>query len=108
MQFMFEYQFGYMFGRYLMWNFSGRENDIQGKADMMNGNGITGIDFIDDKVLGLGKQSMLTSDMKANKCRNVYFMLSFIFAVIGLIFHARTDWKSFYVLWALFLFVGLC
>jgi hypothetical protein len=107
MQFMFEYQFGYMFGRYLMWNFSGRQNDIQGKGDMLNGNWITGINVIDDKVLGLGNQSQLTSDMKENKGRNVYFMLPFIFAVIGLVFHARKDWKSFYVLLALFLFMGI-
>src|SRR5690606_40062665 len=64
-------------------NFSGRQNDIQGKGDLMNGNWITGINFIDDKVLGLGNQSQLTSDMKENKGRNVYFMLPFILAVIG-------------------------
>src|SRR5690606_35867728 len=88
-------------------NFSGRQNDIQGKGDLMNGNWITGINFIDDKVLGLGNQSQLTSDMKENKGRNVYFMLPFIFAVIGLVFHARQDLQSYYVLLALFLFMGI-
>ena len=106
-QFMVEYQFGYMFGRYLMWNFSGRQNDVQGRGDIENGNWITGINFVDDKILGLGNQSELTSDMKNNKGRNTYFMIPFLFALIGIIYHAKKDWKSFYVLLVLFLFMGL-
>ncbi len=105
MKFMFEYQFGYMFGRYLMWNFSGRQNDIQGKGDIENGNWISGIKFIDE--WRLGNQSELTSDMKDNKGRNTYFMLPLLFALIGIIYHAKKDWKSFYVLLVLFLFMGL-
>ncbi len=104
-KFMFEYQFGYMFGRYLMWNFAGRQNDIQGKGDLQNGNWISGIKFIDQ--MRLGNQSELTSDMLDNKGRNVYFMLPFLFALIGIIYHAQKDWKSFYVLLVLFLFMGL-
>lgn len=105
MQFMFDYQFGYMFGRYLMWNFSGRQNDIQGKGDLQNGNWISGIKFIDE--MRLGNQDHLTTDMKENKGRNAYYMLPFLFALIGMIYHARKDWKSFYVLLVLFLFMGL-
>lgn len=105
MKFMFEYQFGYMFGRYLMWNFAGRQNDIQGKGDIENGNWISGIKFIDQ--WRLGNQSELTSDMKNNKGRNTYFMIPFLFALIGIIYHAKKDWKSFYVLLVLFLFMGL-
>ena len=105
MKFMFEYQFGYMFGRYLMWNFAGKQNDIQGKGDIENGNWISGIKFIDE--WRLGNQSELTSDMKNNKGRNTYFMLPFLFALIGIIYHAKKDWKSFYVLLVLFLFMGL-
>lgn len=105
MKFMVEYQFDYMFGRYLMWNFAGRQNDIQGKGDLQNGNWISGIKFIDE--LRLGNQDELTSDMLNNKGRNVYFMLPLLFAIIGIIYHARKDWKSFYVLLVLFLFMGL-
>jgi len=105
MKFMFQYQFGYMYGRYLLWNFVGRQNDNQGKYDDMNGNWITGIGFIDE--LLVGSQKDLTSDMKNNKGRNVYFGLPFILALLGIFYHAKKDVKSFYVLLALFLFTGL-
>jgi hypothetical protein len=105
MQFMFQYQFGYMYGRYLLWNFVGRQNDNQGKYDDMNGNWITGIGYIDE--LLVGSQKDLTSDMKNNKGRNVYFGLPFILALLGIFYHAKKDVKSFYVLLALFLFTGL-
>ena len=104
MKFMFEYQFGYMYVRYLMWNFVGRQNDIQGKDDIENGNWISGINFLDE--IRLGNQSKLTSDMKNNKARNTYYFLPFILGLIGMIFHAKKDLKSFYVLLALFLFTS--
>lgn len=87
-----------------MWNFVGRQNDIQGKYDNENGNWISGIKPIDE--IRLGNQSELTSDMKNNKARNTYYFLPFILGVIGMIFHARKDLKSFYVLLALFLFTS--
>jgi len=105
MKFMFQYQFGYMYGRYLLWNFVGRQNDNQGKYDDMNGNWITGIALIDE--LLVGSQKNLTSDMQNNKGRNVYFGLPFILALLGIFYHAKKDVKSFYVLLALFLFTGL-
>jgi hypothetical protein len=105
LKFMFQYQFGYMYGRYLLWNFVGRQNDNQGKYDDMNGNWITGISFIDE--LLVGSQKNLTSDMQNNKGRNIYFGLPFILALIGIFYHAKKDVKSFYVLLALFLFTGL-
>lgn len=105
MSFMFEYQFGYMYWRYLMWNFSGRQSDEQGNYDNVEGNWITGIKFLDEA--RLGPQDNLTDDMKNNKGRNAYYMLPFILAVVGMVFHARKDAKSFYVLLALFLFTGI-
>ncbi len=105
MKFMFEYQFGYMYWRYLMWNFVGRQNDNQGKYDNLNGNWLSGISFLDE--IRLGSQANLTTDMANNKGRNTYFFLPFILGVIGMIFHARKDLKSFYVLLVLFLFTGL-
>jgi hypothetical protein len=103
--FMFEYQFGYMYWRYLMWNFVGRQNDNQGKYDYLDGNWISGITFIDN--LHLGSQDNLPSDVLNNKGRNVYFFLPFILGLIGLMYHANKDLKSFYVLLALFLFTGI-
>ncbi|MFV5686809.1 DUF2723 domain-containing protein [Flavobacterium sp. GB2R13] len=103
--FMFEYQFGYMYWRYLMWNFVGRQSDVQGKYDNLDGNWISGIKFIDD--LHLGSQDNLPSDVLNNKGRNVYFFLPFILGLIGLMYHANKDLKSFYVLLALFLFTGI-
>lgn len=104
MKFMFEYQFGYMYWRYLMWNFSGRQNDIQGTDSRENGNWVTGIDFLDE--IRLGTQKNLPSDMLNNKGRNHYYMLPFILGLIGFAFHYRRDPKTFYVLLALFLFTS--
>ena len=103
--FMVEYQFGYMYWRYLMWNFVGRQNDIQGKYDYLDGNWLSGITFIDE--LHLGSQDNLPTDVLNNKGRNVYFFLPFILGLIGLMYHANKDLKSFYVLLALFLFTGI-
>ena len=103
--FMVEYQFGYMYWRYLMWNFVGRQNDVQGRYDYLDGNWLSGISFIDE--LHLGSQENLPSDVLNNKGRNVYFFLPFILGLIGLMYHANKDLKSFYVLLALFLFTGI-
>jgi hypothetical protein len=105
--FMIEYQFGYMYGRYLLWNFVGRQNDIQGKYDNLDGNWISGIKFIDEVHLGKGTQENLPDDAKNNKGRNVYYFLPFIIGLIGLMYHAQRDLKSFYVLLVLFLFTSI-
>lgn len=105
LRFMVEYQFGYMYFRYLMWNFVGRQNDVQGRYDYQDGNWLSGIPFIDK--LHLGSQENLPSDVLNNKGRNVYFFLPFILGIIGLMYHASKDRKSFYVLLVLFLFLGI-
>jgi len=105
MKFMIQYQFGYMYVRYLLWNFVGRQSDVQGKYDNTNGNWLSGISFIDE--MFIGTQKNLPSDMQNNRGRNTYFFLPFILAVIGMVFHAKRDIKSFYVLLVLFLFTGL-
>ena len=105
LSFMVEYQFGYMYWRYLMWNFVGRQSDVQGRYDNQDGNWISGISFIDN--LHVGSQDNLPLDVLNNKGRNVYFFLPFILGLIGLMYHANKDLKSFYVLLALFLFTGL-
>ncbi|WP_405350592.1 DUF2723 domain-containing protein [Nonlabens sp. Asnod3-H03] len=99
------YQVQYMYMRYFMWNFTGRQNDIQGEGDPFNGNWISGIPFIDE--WHLGTQDNLSEDMLNNKGRNTYFFLPLILGLIGMIFHAKKDLKSFYVTLVLFLFTGL-
>ena len=103
--FMFEYQFGYMYWRYLMWNFTGRQNDNQGNYDMVDGNWLSGINFIDEA--HLGPQTNLPSDTINNKGRNVYYFIPFLLGIIGLLYHAYKNQKSFYILLILFLFTGL-
>jgi hypothetical protein len=103
--FMFEYQFGYMYWRYLMWNFVGRQSDVQGKYDNLDGNWISGIKPLDS--IHLGSQDNLPSDVLNNKGRNAYYFLPFILGLIGIMYHANKDLKSFYVLLALFLFTGI-
>ncbi|REH00183.1 uncharacterized protein DUF2723 [Flavobacterium aquicola] len=103
--FMFEYQFGYMYWRYLMWNFVGRQNDEQGRYDYIDGNWISGIPFVDNT--HIISQDNLPTDALNNKGRNVYFFLPFILGLIGIMYHATKDRKSFYVLFALFLFMGI-
>jgi hypothetical protein len=105
LRFMAEFQFGYMYFRYLMWNFVGRQNDVQGKYDYQDGNWLSGIPFIDE--LHLGSQQNLPSDVLNNKGRNVYFFLPLILGLIGIFYHASRDRKSFYVLLVLFLFLGI-
>lgn len=104
-RFMFEYQFGYMYWRYFMWNFSGRQDDIQGQYTSQHGNWRSGISFIDE--MRLGSQKNLPSDVKFNKARNNYYFLPLIIGILGLVFHFKNDRKSFWVLLAFFLFTGL-
>jgi len=105
MKFMFEFQFGYMYWRYFMWNFTGRQDDIQGRYNDIHGNWISGIKFIDE--IRLGSQDNLPSDVKNNKARNTYFFLPLILGVIGFVFHFKNDKKSWWVLLVFFLFTGL-
>lgn len=104
-QFMLSYQFGYMYGRYLMWNFVGRQNDEQGNLDIHNGNWISGINFIDEA--RLGPQTDLPSDIKNNKGRNKYYFLPLILGIIGLVFQLKKDQNNFYTLFLFFAFTGL-
>jgi len=88
----------------LLWNFVGRQNDVQGKYDNLDGNWLSGINLIDEIHLGKGTQHNLPDDVKNNKGRNLYYFLPFFIGLIGLMYHAQKDLKSFYVLLALFLF----
>ena len=105
--FLVRYQLGYMYFRYFMWNFSGRQNDIQGlyKEDITSGNWLTGIKFLD--AARLGNQNKLTKTMLTNRARNKYFMFPLILGLIGMIFQFREDNKNFWVIMSLFFFTGI-
>lgn len=105
LRFTAEYQVGYMYWRYFLWNFVGRQNDIQGKGGDLNGNWLSGINLIDAP--RLGPQKALPSDIKSNKGRNTYFFLPLLLGLLGLLFHFRKDWKNAFVLLVFFLFTGL-
>jgi len=103
--YMFEYQFGYMYWRYFMWNFVGRQNDNQGKYTNQDGNWISGIKSID--ALRLGNQEFLTTDDLKNKGRNTYYFIPLIIGLIGFLFQMQYDKKNFWVLTLFFLFTGI-
>lgn len=103
--YMFQYQLGYMYWRYFMWNFTGRQDDIQGKYDN-HGHWISGIKPIDSIILGMS-QDNLPSDVKNNKGRNTYYFLPLILGLIGFFFLLGKNKKWFWVLLVIFLFTGV-
>tara|TARA_B110000503_G_scaffold93375_1_gene140813 strand:- start:42139 stop:45684 length:3546 start_codon:yes stop_codon:yes gene_type:complete len=105
LKYLFQYQMSSMYWRYFLWNFSGKQNDLQWKYDVLNGNWISGIDFIDE--LKLGPQTNLPSDVIDNKGRNTYYMLPLLLGIIGLFFLFKKDKNLFWIVTVLFLFTGL-
>lgn len=103
-KYMFQFQFGFMFWRYFMWNFVGKQDDLQGRYNN-NGNWLSGIDFVDS--IRLGSQSNLPSDVTGNKGRNTYFFLPLILGIIGLIFQITKNPKQFWSLFVFFMFTGI-
>ncbi|BBE17782.1 membrane protein [Aquipluma nitroreducens] len=99
--FFFRYQIAHMYFRYFMWNFSGRQSDIQSNGEITNGNWITGINFLDS--IRLGDQSTLPQEFKNNKARNKYYMLPFILGIIGIVFMYNRGIEGKKDLWTVFL-----
>ncbi len=104
--YMFQYQMGYMYWRYFMWNFVGRQDDIQGKYDDLHGNWISGIKPFDTWHLNMS-QDNLPSDVKNNKARNTYYFLPLLLGLIGFYFLYKKDPKRFWTLLVFFLFTGI-
>ena len=86
LRFFLSYQCNFMYWRYFMWNFAGRQNDIQGNGELEHGNWITGFSFIDDA--RLGDQSMLPTELKENKGHNVFYCMPLILGLLGLFWQA--------------------
>ncbi|WP_033957581.1 DUF2723 domain-containing protein [Psychroserpens jangbogonensis] len=104
--YMIDFQLGYMYWRYFMWNFTGRQDDLQGKYTDLHGNWISGVDFIDELHLGMS-QDNLPSDVENNKARNTYYFLPFILGLIGFFYLMSKDPKRFWMMLVFFLFTGL-
>ena len=104
-KYFLDYQVGQMWFRYFMWNFAGRQNDDQNRYELVNGNWLTGIDFLDE--MRLGPQSNLPDTMKAQGGRNIYYALPLILGLLGLWFQAKRDQRNAWVITLLFLFTGL-
>ncbi len=107
-RFFTSYQVNFMYWRYFMWNFAGRQNDIQGHGNPDNGNWITGFSFIDNWLLG--DQSKLPDDLKDNKGHNAFYCLPLLLGLLGLFWQAfkgQRGIQQFWVVFFLFFMTGL-
>ncbi len=107
-KFFFRYQLNFMYWRYFMWNFAGRQNDLQGSGEIEHGNWITGIPFIDNWLVG--DQSLLPQELKENKGHNVFYCLPLLLGIIGLLWQAYRGQKGvqqFWVVFFLFFMTGI-
>jgi hypothetical protein len=104
LRFFFQYQFGYMYFRYFMWNFAGKQNDIQGRGTATYGNWLSGFKWLDSA--RLGNQDKVPDWLKNNPGRNRYFMIPLILGIIGMCFHYQTDKKNFWVVTTFFILTG--
>ena len=107
-KFFFRYQLNFMYWRYFMWNFAGRQNDLQGSGEIEHGNWITGIPFIDNWLVG--DQSLLPQELKDNKGHNVFYCLPLLLGIIGLLWQAYRGQKGvqqFWVVFFLFFMTGI-
>ncbi len=110
LRFFFKYQIGYMYFRYFMWNFAGRQNDIQGTYGNDDGRWISGIPFIDNSHKFFTPdwpQENLSKTMRENKGRNMFFMIPFMIGLIGLIYTLFRDEKTFWLILVLFGTTGM-
>ncbi|MBQ7634661.1 MAG: DUF2723 domain-containing protein [Bacteroidaceae bacterium] len=108
LRFFMSYQINFMYWRYFMWNFAGRQNDVQGFGEKEHGNWITGISFIDNALYG--DQSLLPDDLKNNKGHNVFYCLPLLLGLIGLFWQAykgKPGIQQFWVVFFLFFMTGL-
>jgi len=105
LEFLFRYQIGHMYLRYFMWNFVGRQNDIQGHGNVLNGNWVSGISFLDSA--RIGPQKNLSDQMRNHPARNTYFFLPLLLGMMGLFFQLDKRPRDFLVVLSLFIMTGV-
>jgi hypothetical protein len=104
-RFFLRYQVWHMYGRYFMWNFVGRQNDHQGHGELLNGNWLSGIGFIDS--WRLGPQDNLPDHIANHPARNTYFFLPLLLGLVGMFYHYKKHRNDFAIVLMLFFFTGL-
>jgi tetratricopeptide (TPR) repeat protein len=100
-----DYQIGWMYGRYFMWNFAGKENDIQGHGNLTDGNWQSGL--YGNNISVKGTKLQMPKRLRENAANNKFFYLPLLLGLIGMFFHFYRDWKNALVIMLLFLFTGL-
>lgn len=105
-KFFTNYQIGFMFIRYFLWNYVGRQNDFEGQYEINKGNWVSGINWFDSHILGLGDQNSLPKRFK-NKSTNYYYFLPLLLGIVGLFFQLNLDIRRFYALLSLFLLTSV-
>jgi hypothetical protein len=105
LRYFFKYQLGYMYWRYFMWNFAGRQTENQGNGNILNGNWISGVSWIDE--LRLGPQENYPDTLLANKGRNVYYLLPLLLGLFGLIYQFNRSKRDFSVVLMFFIMTGI-
>jgi len=103
--YFFRYQIGFMYLRYFMWNFAGRQNDIAGNGNPLNGNWISGIHFVDE--LRLGSLDNMPKDIKTNPGNNKYYFLPLLLGLAGMYWQYRKNNTGFWLVMAFFIMTGL-
>ncbi len=101
----FSYQMSFMYWRYFLWNFSGKQNDVQGLGNFRDGNWITGFSFVDDK--RLGDQTKLPQSLQQNQANNKLYLLPFVLGILGFIYQYLHNKKDWIVSFLLFFFTGI-
>jgi predicted negative regulator of RcsB-dependent stress response len=105
MRYFFRYQVGFMYLRYFMWNFAGRQNDVQGNGNSINGNWISGINFIDEA--RLGSLENIPDDLKRNPAHNKYFLLPLLIGIAGMYWQYKNNNTGFWLVLAFFIMTGV-
>jgi hypothetical protein len=105
LRYFFRYQIGFMYMRYFMWNFAGRQNDIQGNGNSIHGNWISGIKFIDEA--RLGKLDKIPGDLKTNPGNNKYYFLPLLIGLAGMYWHYKRNKNGFWLVMIFFIMTGL-
>ncbi|GAB4248512.1 MAG: DUF2723 domain-containing protein [Vicingaceae bacterium] len=107
LRYMLRYQMGHMYWRYFMWNFAGRQNDVQGHGGILNGNWMSGVPFLDKMFSNVKNPEKLPKSITSNKAHNKFYMLPFILGLIGLFYQIWKRGMDALVIGLLFLFTGL-
>jgi len=105
LRYFFSYQVNFMYWRYFLWNFVGRQNDVQSSGNILDGNWLSGIKPLDQAYLG--PQDGMPAEMANNRGHNTYFFLPFILGLAGLLFQLKRDGKNFLVVGLLFFMTGI-